>query len=121
MPVSGLLAASGVIAIVLGLALQSTLGDVFSGIVLNIAKPYSPGDWVILDDGLQGRVIETNWRATQILTGSNDLATVPNSVIAKGKLTNASHPTKAHGLTTVSYTHLDVYKRQYQRCADASR
>jgi small-conductance mechanosensitive channel len=101
MPVSGLLAASGVIAIVLGLALQSTLGDVFSGIVLNIAKPYSPGDWVILDDGLQGRVIETNWRATQILTGSNDLATVPNSVIAKGKLTNASHPTKAHGLTIV--------------------
>ena len=43
MPVSGLLAASGVIAIVLGLALQSTLGDVFSGVVLNFAMPYRPG------------------------------------------------------------------------------
>ena len=42
-PVTGVLAASGVIAIVLGLALQSTLGDVFSGIVLNLAKPYHPG------------------------------------------------------------------------------
>ena len=42
-------AASGVIAIVLGLALQSTLGDVFSGVVLNFAKPYRPGDWIILE------------------------------------------------------------------------
>ncbi|MDD2876895.1 MAG: mechanosensitive ion channel family protein [Acidiphilium sp.] len=100
-PIRGLLAASGVIAIVLGLALQSTLGDVFSGIVLNIAKPYYVGDWVIFGDGLQGRVIETTWRATQILTLSNDLATIPNSLIAKGKLVNASHPTKAHGLTIV--------------------
>lgn len=100
-PVSGLLAASGVIAIVLGLALQSTLGDVFSGIVLNLAKPYHPGDWISLDDGLQGRVIETNWRATQILTDSKDLAIVPNSIIAKAKLVNASKPTETHGLTVI--------------------
>jgi len=99
LPVGGLLAASGVIAIVLGLALQSTLGDVFSGIVLNLAKPYHPGDWVILDGGLQGRVVETNWRATQILNADNDLAIVPNSVIAKAKLINTSNPWKAHGIT----------------------
>ena len=99
LPVGGLLAASGVVAIVLGLALQSTLGDVFSGIVLNLAKPYHPGDWVILDGGLQGRVIETNWRATQILNDDNDLAIVPNSLIAKSKLINASNPWKAHGVT----------------------
>jgi len=101
LPVSGLLAASGIVAIVLGLALQSTLGDVFSGIVLNLAKPYHPGDWVILDGGTQGRVIETNWRATQILTPGNDLAIVPNSLIAKAKLVNASQPMRAHGLTII--------------------
>jgi small-conductance mechanosensitive channel/CRP-like cAMP-binding protein len=100
-PVTGVLAASGVIAIVLGLALQSTLGDVFSGIVLNLAKPYHPGDWVILDGSLQGRVIETNWRATQILTDNNDLAIVPNSIIAKAKLVNASKPMMAHGVTVI--------------------
>lgn len=99
MPISGLLAASGVIAIVLGLALQSTLGDVFSGVVLDIAKPYHPGDWLILDGGLQGRVVETNWRATQLLTPNKDLATIPNSVIAKATLINASNPQKAHGVT----------------------
>ena len=96
--ISGLLAASGVIAIVLGLALQSTLGDVFSGVALNISKPYRPGDWVILDGGLEGRVIETNWRATQILTDTNDVAFVPNSIVAKSTLRNASRPTGAHGL-----------------------
>ena len=99
MPVSGLLAASGVVAIVLGLALQSTLSDLFSGVVLNMAKPYHPGDWVILDNGLQGSIVETNWRATQILTLTNDLAIVPNSVIAKARLINASRPNEAHGLT----------------------
>ena len=97
--ISGLLAASGVIAIVLGLALQSTLGDLFSGMVLNLAKPYHPGDWVILEGGLEGRVIETNWRATQILTETNDTAVVPNSIIAKARIVNASRPGTAHGLT----------------------
>jgi small-conductance mechanosensitive channel len=99
MPVTGILAASGVIAIGLGLALQSTLGDLFSGLVLNLAKPYDPGDWITLDGGLEGRVIDTNWRATQILTPDNDLAIVPNSVIAKAKIVNASKPEGVHGLT----------------------
>jgi small-conductance mechanosensitive channel/CRP-like cAMP-binding protein len=98
-PVSGVLAASGVLAIVLGLALQSTLGDVFSGIVLNLAKPYRPGDWVIIDGGLEGRIVETNWRGTQILTRSNDIATVPNSIISKSRLVNVSEPSEAHGVS----------------------
>jgi len=99
MAVSGLLAASGVIAIVVGLALQSTLGDVFSGVALNLSKPYHPGDWLILEGGLEGRVIETNWRATQLLTEANDLAVIPNSLIAKARLINASKPSGAHGVT----------------------
>ncbi|RBP18351.1 cyclic nucleotide-regulated small mechanosensitive ion channel [Roseiarcus fermentans] len=101
MPVAGVLAASGVVAIVLGLALQSTLGDVFSGIVLNLARPYHPGDWIILDGGTQGRVVETDWRATHILTPDNDLAIIPNSIIARAELINASQPMRAHGLTIV--------------------
>src|ERR1700704_170537 len=97
LPVKGLLATSGALAIIIGLALQSSLGDVFSGIVLNIERPYGVGDWIILDDTLQGKVIETNWRATHILTGNQDVAIIPNSVIAKSKLVNCSTPTKIHG------------------------
>src|SRR5216684_5479086 len=97
LPVRGLLATSGALAIIIGLALQSSLGDVFSGIVLNIERPYRVGDWIILDDTVQGKVIETNWRATHILTGNQDVAIIPNSVIAKSKLVNCSTPTKIHG------------------------
>src|SRR3979490_2261490 len=97
LPVKGLLATSGALAIVIGLALQSSLGDVFSGIVLNIERPYRVGDWIILDDTVQGKVIETNWRATHLLTGRQDVAIVPNSVIAKSKLVNCSSPTRIHG------------------------
>jgi small-conductance mechanosensitive channel/CRP-like cAMP-binding protein len=96
LPLRGLLATSGAVAIILGLALQSSLADVFSGIVLNIERPYGLGDWVIVDDTVQGTVIETNWRATHILTGNQDVAIIPNSVVAKAKLVNCSTPTRVH-------------------------
>jgi small-conductance mechanosensitive channel/CRP-like cAMP-binding protein len=97
LPIQGLLATSGVVAIILGLALQSTLGDVFSGIVLNFSQPYRPGDWISLEGGTDGRVIEMNWRATHVLTGRRDLAIVPNSTIAKSKIVNVSSPSGMHG------------------------
>jgi small-conductance mechanosensitive channel/CRP-like cAMP-binding protein len=99
LPIRGLLATSGVIAIVLGLALQSTLSDLFSGVVLNFSRPYRPGDWVSIDGGTDGRVIEINWRATHVLTAKRDLAIVPNSTIAKAKIVNASSPSGIHGMT----------------------
>jgi len=99
LPIQGLLATSGVVAIILGLALQSTLGDVFSGLVLSFSRPYRPGDWISLEGGLDGRVIELNWRATHVLTGRRDLAIVPNSTIAKSKIVNVSSPSGLHGVT----------------------
>jgi small-conductance mechanosensitive channel/CRP-like cAMP-binding protein len=99
LPIQGLLATSGIIAIILGLALQSTLNDVFSGIVLNFSRPYRPGDWISIDGGTDGRVIEMNWRATHVLTAKRDLAIVPNSTIAKAKIVNTSSPSSTHGMT----------------------
>src|ERR1700741_5465700 len=99
LPIQGLLATSGAVAIILGLALQSTLGDVFSGIVLSFSRPYRPGDWISLEGGTDGRVIELNWRATHVLTGKRDLAIVPHSTIAKSKIVNVSSPSGIHGNT----------------------
>ncbi len=99
LPIQGLLATSGAIAIILGLALQSTLSDVFSGIVLNFSRPYRPGDWISIDGATDGRVIEMNWRATLVLTAKRDLAIVPNSAIAKAKIVNSSSPSGIHGIT----------------------
>ena len=91
-PVATLAATSGVVAIIVGLALQNTLGDVFSGIALTLGRPYTLGDWILLSDGTEGRVVETNWRSTHLLTGANNIVVLPNSVLAKLGLTNLSRP-----------------------------
>jgi small-conductance mechanosensitive channel len=73
MPIGTLVATSGVIAIIFGLALQNTLGDVFSGIALTLGRAYAIRDWVELSDGTEGRVIETNWRSTNLLTATHSV------------------------------------------------
>ncbi|APR38955.1 mechanosensitive ion channel family protein [Paraburkholderia sp. SOS3] len=97
LPIRGLVATSGALAIVLGLAIQSTLSDVFAGIVLNTTEPYQIGDWVSVDD-VEGRVVEMNWRATHLLTSQGNVVIVPNAVAAKTKITNNSRPGALHGV-----------------------
>jgi small-conductance mechanosensitive channel len=98
-PVGTLIATSGVFAIILGLALQNTLSDVFSGIALNLGRPYVLGDWIVLSDGTEGRVVETNWRSTHLLTLAHNVVALPNSFLAKLGLTNVSSPEESHGLS----------------------
>lgn len=100
-PVSGLLATSGIAALVLGLALQSTLADLFSGIALNIESPFRAGDWITVDGGNAGQVIEINWRSTRIRDPLGNVVVVPNSQIAKTRVTNHSMHRKTHGGTIV--------------------
>jgi small-conductance mechanosensitive channel len=94
--VATLLATSGVVAIILGLALQNTLGDVFSGVALTLGRTYAIGDWVLLGDGAEGRIVGSNWRSTHLLTTANNLMILPNSVLAKQSLTNISKPDETH-------------------------
>ena len=98
-PIGTLVATSGVVAIILGLALQNTLGDVFSGIALTLGRPYAIGDWIVLSDGTEGRVVESTWRSTHILTGSNNVVVLPNSFLARLGVTNVSRPDETHLLT----------------------
>jgi small-conductance mechanosensitive channel len=96
MPVGTLVTTSGVIAVIFGLALQNTLGDVFSGIALTLGRAYAIGDWVQLTDGTEGRVIETNWRSTNLLTVTHNVVVLPNSILAKQGVTNLSRPDETH-------------------------
>ncbi|CAN7334148.1 mechanosensitive ion channel family protein [Bosea sp. LjRoot237] len=99
MPIATLVTTSGVVAVILGLALQNTLGDVFSGIALTLGKAYAIGDWVQLSDGTAGRVTETNWRSTNLLTGANNIVVLPNSMLARQGLTSLSRPDETHQIT----------------------
>ncbi len=84
----GVLATSGVIAIVLGLALPNPLGDVFSGRSLSVAKPYDVGDAILLEGGVEGDVIQINWRSTHLRNPQNDVVIVPHSSMAKMRIQN---------------------------------
>lgn len=98
LPVKGLLATSGAVAIILGLAVQSTLGDVFSGIVLNATKPFRVDDWIRVDD-IEGKVIEIDWRSTHLLTSEGSMAVIPNAMAAKTRIVNFSRPDHFHSVT----------------------
>lgn len=97
LPVTGLVATSGILAIVLGLALQNSLGDVFSGLALSVEKPFQIGDQIRLDGGVEGKVIQINWRATHLLNGANDLVVIPHSLMAKMQFQNHTALSTLHG------------------------
>jgi small-conductance mechanosensitive channel len=89
--VGGLFTALGVTSIVIGLALQNAAGGVVSGLLLLFEQPFKIGDW--LDTGgVKGRVVEVNWRAVHIDTGSG-IQIVPNSTLSGASFTNMSEPT----------------------------
>jgi small-conductance mechanosensitive channel len=96
LPVGTLVTTSGVIAVIFGLALQNTLGDVFSGIALTLGRAYAIGDWIQLADGTEGRVVETNWRSANLLTVTHNVVVLPNSILAKQGVTNLSRPDETH-------------------------
>ena len=88
-----ILATTAVGAVVLGFALQDTLGNLFAGLAIQIEKPFRVGHWVAIA-GTEGAVTEVTWRATKIRTKAGNFLIVPNSVVAKETVTNFSEPTQ---------------------------
>ncbi len=86
-----LLATSAVGGLVIGLALQDTLGNLFAGLALQVEKPFFVGDWISVGK-LEGRVREVTWRATKILTKSGHFCVIPNTVLSKDVLVNYTQP-----------------------------
>jgi small-conductance mechanosensitive channel len=77
-----LLSGSALLGVILGLALQDTLGNLFAGISLHADKPFQVGD-VITVGRNTGVLMASTWRAVKIKTFSNHIVLVSNSVIAK--------------------------------------
>ena len=91
----GVIAALGVGSIVIGLALQDTLGNLFSGIALLFERPFTEGDWIMVDD-ITGKVIEINWRSVHLLTRELEMLVIPNAVLASATIRNYRRPQKLH-------------------------
>ena len=76
---SSIAATSAVVTGILAIGLQATLGNIIGGVALQLDRSIRLGDWIQLDNGMQGRVQEIRWRHTVIETRDWDTLIVPNS------------------------------------------
>jgi small-conductance mechanosensitive channel len=92
-----LLGALGVGSLVIALALQDSLSNLFSGFLLIIESPFKVGDWIKVGN-IQGEVIEINWRAVRIRTNEGDIVIVPNGNLGKETICNYSAIDPSHAI-----------------------
>ena len=88
---AGLITTSAALTVVIGLAAQTTLGNFFSGLVLQMEHPFSIGDWITYGSHT-GRVVGITWKSTRIITRDNVLIYLPNNELSNGILVNYSKP-----------------------------
>jgi small-conductance mechanosensitive channel len=96
--IGSLLTSSAILTAVIGLSMQDTIGSLFSGLLLQIEKPFQEGDWIRVGD-VQGRVTEVTWRYTKVMTGDDFVVLLPNNTVAKDRLSNYSRPGPTIGQT----------------------
>jgi small-conductance mechanosensitive channel/CRP-like cAMP-binding protein len=105
--VAGLLTSSAIVSIIIGLALQETLGNLFAGISMQMSRPYTAGHWVKIG-AYEGVVERADWRSMTMRTLSGDWISFPHSLLAKMEIHNYSLPSPLHARTVqvgVHYRH----------------
>jgi len=90
--ITSLLATSGVIAMIIGLAIQVNISNIFSGIALNLERPFRVGDWVQIGKFEEGKVVNITWRTTQIKTRNGCILNIPNSTASESSIHNFNYP-----------------------------
>jgi small-conductance mechanosensitive channel len=92
---TGLVTGSAITSLVIGLALQPILGNIFAGVVIGLEKPYRINDWIKLGD-MEARVVSISWRTTHLRTRDSDNLIVPNATMAQEKIINYYYPHPLH-------------------------
>jgi len=85
---TSLLASTGLMAMIIGLAVQSNIANIFSGIVINLESPFHVGDWVQIGDNDEGKVIDITWRTTRVRTRAGYVISIPNGQVAESNIHN---------------------------------
>jgi len=87
-----LFASAGIAGIAVALAAKDTLANFFGGISIFMDNAYKVGEYIILDSGERGEVVEIGIRSTRIKTRDDVIVTIPNSIMANSKIINESAP-----------------------------
>ncbi len=96
---TGLLATSGIAAIILGFAMQDLLSNVIAGFSIHMTRAYRVGDWLLLGEkGDRAEVTEINWRSTRFVNNDQVSFELPNSDIVKNRIVNLNYPTAEHAI-----------------------
>lgn len=95
--IQGAVFGSTVVLGIIGFAMQDLLGNIISGIALEMGKPFRVGDWLIID-GQHVEVIEVNWRSTRLRTNDDVYLDIPNKTIAGATLRNLTSPSRPHAI-----------------------
>lgn len=90
--ITPLMASAGIAGVAVAFAAKDTIGNFFGGISVFMDKPFKIGDYVVLDQGERGEVVEIGVRSTRIKTRDDILIIIPNSIIANTKIINESAP-----------------------------
>ena len=90
--ISPLLAGLGIGGLAVALALQPTLSNLFAGTYVITEGVVSAGDYIEMEGGITGYVVDVNWRSTRLRTWTNNLVIIPNSRFAETIITNYSKP-----------------------------
>ena len=85
-------ASAGIVGLALALAVRETIANFFGGINILVDRPFRTGDYIILDSGERGEVVEVGLRSTRINTRDDVQISIPNSVITDAKIINESVP-----------------------------
>jgi small-conductance mechanosensitive channel len=93
--VSPLLTTSAISSLVLGLALQPILGNLFAGVVISLQRPFRINDCIKIGDTF-GRVIQVTWYSTHLRTREDDVLIVPNSRVSGETVLNYYYPYPMH-------------------------
>ncbi|MFQ5640043.1 MAG: cyclic nucleotide-binding domain-containing protein [bacterium] len=91
--VTGFWATSGVVGLVMGVALRNIFLDIFTGLAINVDRRFKIGDWILVHasnpaQNIIGQIMEINWRTTQLYTEDDSLVVMPNSLLGTRVVTN---------------------------------
>src|SRR5213596_2431158 len=93
----GLLAGSGVVAIIVGFAGQNLFAGIIGGVSIQINRPYKVGDWLQVGDRF-AEVMEINWRSTRLRTNDAIYLDIPNNEMVGHAIVNLHYPTEVHAM-----------------------
>ncbi|MEM7180781.1 MAG: ABC transporter substrate-binding protein [Spirochaetota bacterium] len=102
---TSLLATSGMIAMIIGLAIQINISNIFSGIAINLERPFNVGDWIRLGEYDEGKVVDITWRSTRIKTRDENILSIPNAIASESIVKNFNYPNDTYEMKF--FVHVD--------------